>query len=152
MIKGRQTLLNNLVFVPTTKLKVEGHTTSFTEELAVDLPIGLEVVGENLIKVTVKVGLQGNVRQFEIVPKFINLNPDFIVNSLTPSTIKVVVIGSEEQLKNLNKNDIKLNLDLSSVISGPNSIELSPAQISVPDGIRIESISVSRVEVIVAKQ
>lgn len=152
MIKGRQTLLNNLDFASTTPLRVGGRTSDFTEEVAIDFPNGLEMVGENIIKVRVRVGLQGNVRQFEITPRFVNLNPDFTVNSITPETIKVVVLGSEEQLKNLNKNDIQLNLDLSSVITGPNTVELSPAQISVPDGIRIESISATKVEIIVSRQ
>ncbi|MFH0905562.1 MAG: CdaR family protein [bacterium] len=151
MVRGNQKTLDQLAYLVSTPISLSGRTSSFNDQAAVNLPSGVEVVGENLVMVRVVIGSAQDTKQISIVPKYTNVTEGFSVTRVNPISIKVVVAGDSPALQKLTRNDIVLTLDLQGALSGANAIDITPAMFSAAEGLSVVSFEPAQVEVILSR-
>lgn len=150
-VRGQQTILDGLTSLTSTPINLANHRSSFNDQVAVNLPSGVEMVGENLVMAHIVVGSSEGTRQFDITPEYVNVTEGFSVTASTPSTIQVVVSGDPKLINQLKRSDIKLNLDLAGTLSGPNTITITPAMFSLPSNFQVVSFTPDQVEVVLTR-
>jgi len=151
MVSGTQRKLDQLSYLFTTPINLNGKTKSFKTQVAANLPNGVKVVGENLVLVNVIVQSSEGTRQISIIPAYINVTEGFGVTNINPSSIKVMVAGNPEILKGLSRSQVKLNLDLQGALSGANFVDISKGMFEVSEGLSVVSFEPNRVEVILSR-
>ncbi|MFA5009728.1 MAG: CdaR family protein [Patescibacteria group bacterium] len=150
-VRGPQQILEALSSLSSTAINLSDHRSDFNEQVAVDLPSGIEIVGDNLIMAQILVGSSEGTRQLEIVPQYVNVTEGFSITATNPASIQVVVSGDPKAVNQLTRQDIKLNLDLKGTLSGANQIVLTPAMFSAPPNIQIVSFTPDKVEIVLTR-
>ncbi len=150
-VRGPQKNLEGLIFLSSTAINLSDHRESFNEQVAVDLPNGVEMVGDNIIMARVIIGSSEGTRQMDIVPQYANVTEGFGVTTIAPTSVQVVVSGDPKTINQLKRSDIKLNLDMKGTLSGTNQITITPAMFSVPANIQIVSFTPEEVEVVISR-
>ncbi len=150
-IRGPQKNLEKLASLSSTVINLSNRRKNFNEQVAVNLPNGVEIVGENLIMAQVTIDSSGGTRQLDIVPQYANVTEGFGVTTITPASVQVVVSGDPKVINQLKRSDIKLNLDMKGTLSGTNRITITPAMFLVPANIQVVSFTPDRIEVVVSR-
>lgn len=150
-ITGNQRVIGALANLISTPIKLTSRDATFSEQVSLDLPTGVKVVGENLINARVIIERSEISREFNISPEFINVTEGFGVTAITPRSIKVVVVGEEAVLANLKRTDIKLNVDLQRLLTGSNQIPLTAGMFNLPAGVGVGSFTPDTIEVILSR-
>lgn len=150
-VRGPQQALNKLVSLSSSKIDLTNRRTSFSEQVAVDLPDNIEVVGENLVLAHVVIGSSEGTRQFDVIPQYVNVTEGFGVTTISPASIQVVVSGDPKTINQLKRTDIKLNLDLKGTLSGSNQITITPAMFSLPPNFQVVSFTPDKVDVVLTR-
>lgn len=150
-VRGHQKQLQDLVFLITTPISLTDKTNSFYDQVAIDLPHGIEVVGENLIHTHVLVDSAQGTRQMSVVPKYVNVTEGFSVTTIKPSSVQVVLSGDPDVIRQIGRGDVVLNLDLQGALSGTNSIEINPAMFVTKEGLVVVSFAPKSVEVVLSR-
>jgi len=150
-VKGPQKTLDALVSLSSTPISLNNRRASFNEQVAVNLPDGIEMVGENVVLAHVVLGSSEGTRQFDIMPQYINVTEGFGVTTINPASVQVVVSGDPKTINQLKRTDIKLNLDLSGTLSGSNTVTITPAMFSLPPNFQVVSFTPDKVEVVLTR-
>ena len=150
-IRGPQSILDTLDSLTSSAINLTDRRSSFNDQVAVNLPDGVELVGENLIMTHVVIGSSEGTRQFEIVPQYTNVTEGFGVTAANPASIQVVVSGDPVTINQLARSEIKLNLDLKGTLSGTNKITVTPAMFNLPLNLRIVSFTPDLIEVVLSR-
>ena len=151
LVSGTQQALDQLANLTSTPIQLGGHTSSFTDQVAVDLPSGVTLVGENLILATVAIESSQGTKQFTLVPQYINVTEGFSVTAASPASVRVVLAGAPETLKDLQRNDVVLHLNLQGALSGANMITIDQGMFTTPRGVEVVSFAPERLEVILSR-
>ena len=151
IVRGHQKQLQGLMFLTTTPISLTDKTNSFYDQVAIDLPHGIEVVGENLIHAHVLIDSAQGTRQMSVVPKYVNVTEGFGVTTIKPSSVQIVLSGDPDVIRQIGRDDVVLNLDLQGALSGTNSIEINPAMFVIREGIAVVSFSPKSVEVVLSR-
>ncbi|OGB73372.1 hypothetical protein A3K24_00640 [candidate division Kazan bacterium RIFCSPHIGHO2_01_FULL_44_14] len=151
LVSGTQQALDQLAYLTTTPINLNGRTKNFTDQVAVDLPNGISLVGENLILTTVTIGSSQGTKQLTVVPQYANVTEGFSVTTTNPGSIQVILAGAPEMLKGLTRNDVILNLDLRGALSGANMIEINQGMFTTPTGVEVVSFAPIKVEVVLSR-
>lgn len=102
----------------------------------------------NTVTVTLTVSKNQSTRQIDAGFKWQNLANNLKVTSADPSSVKVVVAATADQLLALNPGDITIMVDLTGFDSpGTYSIDISRANISSPTGVSVSSIVPSAINI-----
>lgn len=150
-VRGSHQQLQDLFFLTTTSINLSGKTDSFYDQVAVDLPHGVEIVGENLIHAHIIVSSSQDTKQLAIVPHYINVTEGFGVTTIDPASIQVVLSGDPEVIKQAGRRDVALNLDLQGALSGTNTISIVETMFETSEGINVVSFSPGSVEVVLSR-
>ena len=151
MVSGNQRALAALTELLSTPINLDNHHQTFTDSVAVNLPRGVKLVGDDLIKVQVSIQLAQASRQFSVTPQFVNVSEGESVTAITPKAITLVVVGEEDVLSHLHLEDIKFNVDLQRALSGTNEITIDAGMFSLPAGVSVGSFTPGTLEVILSR-
>jgi len=152
LVQGTETDLNRLRYLTTTPIQLSGHTKTFTESVAVDLPNGIETVQDNLVSAQVIIVTSADSRQFSLSPQFVNVTDGYSVTSFDPTTVQVVVSGTDQALKDLKASDITLNVDLTGSLSGTNTVKITDSMFVLPPGITLSSFTPDSLNIVLTRQ
>jgi len=150
-VRGPHKILGNLTSLFSTPINLTDRRGSFNEQVAVNLPSGAELVGENLVMAQVAIGSSEGTRQLDIVPQYVNVTEGFGVTATNPASIQVVISGDPKTINQLKRSDVGLNLDLKGTLSGTNQITITPAMFILPPNIQIVSFTPATMEVILSR-
>jgi len=132
-------------FVDTRVINLVERQEGFTEEVELNLPTGLQVIGSSLVEV--KVEIEPVVSSISLSE--IQLEPTGLASNLSavivPDKANIILTGPVPLLNTLFINDLRVLIDLTGRLPGVYSIEAEPT-LNIP-GLEIESISPATFEV-----
>jgi YbbR domain-containing protein len=139
------TLLNQLPgYVETEIIDLTDATDDIEIVLALNLPEGISVIGDNRVLVMVGVAaIEGSIT-LSLEVEVIGLFPGFNAQ-VAPDSVNVIVAGPIPDLENINPLDVRVVVDLTGYEIG--TYQFSPTVEILPDGIYLQSISPETVEV-----
>lgn len=143
--------LNTVTGVKTTAIDLVGKTADFSDQVGLEIPAGVSLVGENLITVQVKLGVSPFNKQMVLTPKYVNVTPGFKVVSVSPSTVRVTLTGPAEDLNKIDRKNVVLELDLRSTTSGDNTVNIDKNMFRVPEKISVLSFDPPTFQVTLTK-
>ena len=141
------TLLDQLPgYVETETLDISGATDDIETVLALNLPEGISVIGDDKVLVMVGVAaIEGSITLSQDV-EIIGLLPG-LEAQVAPAQVDIIIAGPIPDLEGLTPGDIRVVIDLSGLESG--IYQLQPTVGILPDGIYLQSISPETLEVII---
>ena len=134
-------------FVETQPLDLNNADSNIETRLALVLPDGISVVGDQ--NVLVQAAVSPILSSISIAGKdveLLGLNPRFGAQ-ISPATVDVILSGPLPLLEKLNPEDIRVLLDLTGLGMGTHKLE-PKVEILIPD-IDVESINPTTVEVVI---
>jgi YbbR domain-containing protein len=134
-LQGGQALLDTIETVKSTPINLSNRFNDFTDQVAVDVPKGLEMRGKNLISIKVNLMTIKDTKTLILVPKFINLAEGLAVSGIDPSAVKVNLTGKADALNKLKADDVVLEVDLRGLVSGVQEITLANANFKIKDDV-----------------
>ncbi|OGB74512.1 hypothetical protein A2V68_02780 [candidate division Kazan bacterium RBG_13_50_9] len=138
-LRGDAKRLADISILSTTPIDLAGHSGDFRDKVAVDVPMGVELVGTNLVDVKIIVRTASSNRKLVLLPTYTNITEGLSVTSISPPTVTVILAGAPAQLSQLNRANTSLDLDLRGSLSGVNVVELASSMFRVPEGIEVVS-------------
>lgn len=141
------TLVRNLPgYIETEPLNLNGASQEIDTRLALVLPEGISVVGEQTVRVQVGVdSIEGSLSLSDVVINIIGLPPG-LEAVISPERLDVILTGPLPLLDKLNAADVRFFVDLTGLAIGTHQV-VPQAQIFVSD-IQVQSFNPGTVEVI----
>ncbi|MCW5876734.1 MAG: hypothetical protein KIS85_07610 [Anaerolineales bacterium] len=137
-------------YVDTMPLDLSGLDQPIVARLALNLPAGVIVVGEQQnVEVSVGVSAIETSTLLNLQVEITGLGPGLRA-SLSPQTVSVIVSGPLTTLQTLQVGDIRLFVDLTGLSSGTHL--LVPEAEVLPREVTIVSVSPSQIEVVISPQ
>jgi YbbR domain-containing protein len=135
-------------YVETSPLDLTGVKDDIDKPLPLNLPNGVEVVGDQTVLVQVGVAaIEGSVTLSGLPVQVTGLAEDLSAR-LSPEAVDVIISGPVPLLDRLTEGDMRVVVDLSGV--GEGTYQFAPKVVlSIPE-LRVESILPSSIEVVVA--
>ncbi len=134
-------------FVENIPVDLSGAKDDLEVRLPLNLPDGVEVVGEQTVLVQVGVAaIEGSVTLNNLPVEVVGL-PETLLARISPREVDVIVSGPIPLLDNLKESDVRVWLDLSE--TGEGTYQLAPRVEIRIDELEIESILPGSIEVIV---
>ncbi|MBU1557413.1 hypothetical protein KKC45_00410, partial [Patescibacteria group bacterium] len=143
-------------FVDTGEINVDGITESKTFNVEiVGLPDGVVVGGTSQISVFVEVEqyAENNVVEETVLPRRTLQVPVVITKfnasqnnkTVDPPAVTLVLEGSDEVLRDINLNNLKIDLDISEFGENSARIDIDPSTFNLPSDVKIVTITPSKV-------
>lgn len=141
------TLVRNLPgYIETEPLNLNGASQEIDTRLALVLPEGISVVGEQTVRVQVGVdSIEGSLSLSDVVINIIGLPPG-LEAVISPERLDVILTGPLPLLDKLSAADVRFFVDLTGLAIGTHQV-VPQAQIFVSD-IEVQSFNPGTVEVI----
>ncbi len=131
-------------YVETETLDISDAIDDIEISLALNLPEGISVIGDDKVLVMVGVAaIEGSVTLSQDV-EVIGLFPGFEAQ-VAPSQVDIIIAGPIPDLENLSPGDVRVVIDVTGLEPGIH--QLQPTVDILPDGIYLQSISPETVEV-----
>lgn len=136
-------------FVSTLPLDINGADDDIEARLALDLPEGVIVVGEEQ-NVFVVIGIAPIETSIvlEIPVEIIGLG-NGLEAAISPDVVSVILSGPLAVLEDLQAGDVRLLVDLSGLGTGTHLVE--PQAEILPEGVEVLSVTPSSIEVIITR-
>lgn len=150
-LKSSVKRLDGVNSIKTTAINLVGKTTDFSDELGLEIPTGVSLVGDKLVKVTVKLTNSPFNRKIVLVPNAINLGPNLKVASIFPATVDVMLSGPTDKLDTVDRKTVSLQLDVRSATSGDNTIKITKEMFRLPEGVSVISFEPASLGVALTK-
>ncbi len=133
--------------IETQPLELHGASEDISTRLALNLPEGVSVVGEQSVQVQVGIEpIQSNLTLSKIKIEIVGL-PEGMAAQVSPAEVDVILSGPAPLLDTLLLQDIRVTVDVTGL--GPGTYQLKPVvEILVAD-IVVESILPNTVEVVI---
>lgn len=140
-------LVKNLPgYIETEPLNLNGASQEIDTRLALVLPEGVSVVGEQTVRVQVGVdAIEGSLSLSDVVITVVGL-PSGLEAVISPERLDVILTGPLPLLDKLNATDVRFFVDLTGLAIGTHQV-VPQAQIFVAD-IQVQSFNPGTVEVI----
>lgn len=141
-------LVNRLPgYVETSPLDLTGVKDDFDKPLPLNLPNGVEVVGDQTVLVQVGVtAIEGSVTLSGLRIQVTGVDAEFEAR-FSPGTVDVIISGPVPLLDRLEETDVRVVIDLTEV--GEGTYQFAPKVIVAISELRVESILPSSIEVVV---
>ncbi len=142
-------LINQLPgYVETSPLDLTGIKDDIDRRLPLNLPNGVEVVGDQTVLVQVGVAaIEGSLTLSGLPVQVTNMPADMTAK-ISPESVDVIISGPVPLLDRLNEGDVRVFLDLSGV--APGTYQFAPKVNLAISELKLESILPSSIEVVVA--
>jgi len=132
-------------YVETRVINLVERQEDFSEEVELNLPAGLQVIGNSLVEVKVEIEpVVSSVSLSEIQLEATGLASNLSA-VIVPDKANIILTGPVPLLNNLFINDLRVLIDLTGRMPGVYSIDVEPA-LNIP-GLEVESISPATFEV-----
>lgn len=154
-ISGPASNLADINYLETQRISVEGLSSSKIQLISIDLPEGVNLLDDQNDQISVEIQLSNIESSKQIIAGFnyLNLGNSLKVASIEPTNINVIFSGSQEKLGNINSDQIKVNLDLSSFNqTGTYAIDLNENMISKPEGVSVITFIPSSIRIILSNK
>lgn len=137
-------------FVSTLPLDITGADADIQTRLALDLPEGVQVVGEEQnVAVTIGIAPIESSVVLDIDVEVVGLGAG-LVAEISPQTVGVILSGPLAVLENLQPGDVRLLIDLTDLGEGTHLLE--PQAEILPEDVQVLSITPSSIEVIISPE
>ena len=137
-------------YIETRIISLVEREQGFTEEVELNLPSGVQVLGSS--QVSVKVAIEPVISSVSISE--VQMGQTGLASNLTaiitPAKANIILTGPVPLLNTLFVNDLRVLLDLTGYLPGTYSIEAKPS-LNIP-GLSIESISPASFEVVISSR
>jgi YbbR domain-containing protein len=134
-------------FVETSPLDLTGVREDIDLPLPLNLPDGVEVVGEQTVLVQLSVSaIEGSITLSNLPVEIVGL-PTNLVARISPTTVDAIISGPVPLLERLTEEDVRVSLDLSEVEAG--TYQFAPRVTLSIQELKIESILPGSIEVVV---
>lgn len=141
-------LVNSMpALVETVPINLNGASADFEVDVSLNLPDGVELVGEQTI--TVKVGIapiESSINFTNIPVQVINLGANYTA-TLSPTVVDVYLSGPLYLLESYTFSDIIISLDL--IDRGSGTYQLVPVMESLSELLKVDAILPGTIEVII---
>jgi YbbR domain-containing protein len=136
-------------YVETAPLDLNGATNNIEMQLALNVPEGVLLIGNQTVAVQIEIApIEDSrpvaFRQVEVI----GLGPG-LKAQLSPTTVDVILAGPLPVLNSLQLSDVHVRIDLTGLTIG--TYQLTPVVIVAQDGITVQSILPGTVEVVIAR-
>jgi YbbR domain-containing protein len=136
-------------YVETAPLDLNGASNNIGTRLALNVPEGVLLVGDQTVSVQIDIApIEDSrpvaFRQVEVI----GLTPG-LKAQLSPTTVDVILAGPLPVLNSLQLTDVHVRVDLTGLIIG--TYQLTPVVIVAQQGVTVQSILPGTVEVVIAK-
>ena len=132
-------------YVETRVINLVERQEDFSEEVELNLPAGVQVIGNSLVEVKVEIEpVVSSVSLSEIQLEATGLASNLSA-VIVPDKANIILTGPVPLLNNLFINDLRVLIDLTGRMPGVYSIDVEPA-LNIP-GLEVESISPATFEV-----
>ena len=137
-------------YVETEPLDITGSKNDLEVFLSLSLPMGVSVVGENLVQVQVGIAaiessLTLNNMKVELIGVGENLEAMF-----SPESVDVILSGPLPDLESLRGTDVRVFIDMTDVEEGV--YQRVPQVEVLVDGLRVESVLPESIEVVITAE
>jgi YbbR domain-containing protein len=131
-------------YVETSPLDLTGASKSIVTNLALNLPSGVLLIGNQTVSVTIDIAAiedsrQVSFRTVDVIGLARGLNVQ-----LSPTTVDVILAGPLPVLNALQPTDVHVQVDLTGLTVG--TYQLTPT-VQVPEGVSVQSILPGTVEI-----
>ena len=135
-VVGDPNELDNLTFLSTKPLDVSGASGDLTATVEPDLPEGVSLARRQSFIVRVYIGAVESSEIVRVAPSVKGLAENRRA-TISPSFIEVVVSGPMPVLSTIKPQDIRVAVDVSTLVSGTHSINPT---VTIPSGLRLDSL------------
>jgi YbbR domain-containing protein len=146
-ISGKSSALSGIQFLETEDVNVASKTQTFTRTVNLKVPDGIQVQDNSQVSVTVEVTSVTKQKSLNAEVLFVGIGSGLKVVSKAPTTVTVVVSGSESVINALSDNDVKIQIDLQGKTTGTFNISLSNSNIRTPSNVKTQSFNPQSVSV-----
>jgi YbbR domain-containing protein len=145
---GSPTALNKIPgYVETTAIDISGAGEDISQQVRLNLPNGVAVLGEQAVLVKINVAaIQGGLTvQRELVIQ--GLAEGYQART-SPDTVDVILSGPLPRLETLRHGDVAVILNLYGLEAGTHQVT---PKVLIPEGIVVESVLPTTIEVLIAR-
>lgn len=134
-------------YVETTPIDLTNAKDDVDVRVALNLPTGVSVVGDQTVNVVVGVAaIEGSLTLKDMRVEVINLGPRLAAR-LSPNLVNIILSGPLPLLDKIQSGDVRIIIDLAGVTSG--TYQLAPrVELAIAE-LRVESILPGSIEVVV---
>ena len=136
-------------YVETEILDISEAIDDIETVLALNLPEGISVIGDDRVIVMVGVAAIEDSVTISRDVEIIGLRPG-LEAQVAPQQVDIIIAGPIPDLENITPVDVRAVLDLSGLEAG--TYQLAPVVEILPDNIYLQSVSPETVEVIIQEQ
>ena len=142
-------LVKNLPgFIETLPLNLSDASEDMVVSLPLDLPSGMTVVGESVIKVTVSIApIQGSVTLADLPVEIVGLDPQLSA-VLSPDRVDIILSGPLRTLDELIPGNVRIFIDFTDSEEGTYQLEPS-VEVNI-QGVLVRSLLPATIEVVVS--
>lgn len=146
-ISGKSSALSNIQFLETEGISVASKTQTFTRTVTLVAPEGVQIQDTSSVGVTIEITSVTKQKSLNAEVLFVGVGNGLKVTSKAPSTVTVIVSGSQSVVDALKDGDVKIQIDLQGKSAGTYNINLSKSNISAPSNVQIQSFNPQSVSV-----
>jgi YbbR domain-containing protein len=148
---GNLSLIESLPgYVETMPLDLSGASDNIETKLALNLPSGVTLIGDQTVSVQVEIVPIEGSRPVAFLPVEVIGLAAGLKSQLSPTTVDVILSGPLSVLESLSSSDVHVKLDLTGLTSG--TYQLTPTVTVDKQGVTVQSILPGTVEVILTKE
>ncbi|MBS4534130.1 hypothetical protein GOQ29_00700 [Clostridium sp. D2Q-14] len=151
-IKGSEDVVKDIDVVKTKPINISQENNSVENEVELELPEGVYLASDVKPKVTVNISKEERKTfefdKEEIEGRNINEDYEFKLNESEngKDKIKITIIGQKNQIKDIEKEDLKVYMDLKDLSVGNHAVGI---EVEFPDDIEIEEINPDTLDIII---
>jgi YbbR domain-containing protein len=140
---------NMPAYIETVPISLNGVRESFESVVALNLPEGIQVVGEQNVTVTVGIAaIQSSIQLVDVPIEAVNVASGLKV-TLSPDRVNLYLSGPLYLLEHLNVANIKVTVDLEGKTAG--TYQLTPSVDLGYEDLELDSILPATVEVVLSR-
>lgn len=134
LVRGAPSALNALTLAETEQINITGLTSSFTQQVSLELPDGITLDQGQSLFVTVEIEPIFDTANFKLTPTTIGLDPPKeLVEKL--ESVSFVLYGPVPTLASLSEEDLQVTVDLTDLPTGSHLVE---PMVIVPTDLDLE--------------
>lgn len=147
---GNLSLIESLPgYVETMPLDLSGASDNIETKLALNLPSGVTLIGDQTVSVQVEIVPSEGSRPVAFLPVEVIGLAAGLKCQLSPTAVDVILSGPLPVLESLSPSDVHVQVDLTGLTSG--TYQLTPIVTVDKQGVTVQSIQPGTVEVTITK-
>ena len=148
-ITGSYEILSKIYQVETAPIDITGITESYSTQVALVPPEGVNLLYQPVVKVLVQIEAIAITKNFVDIPlTVVNLAEEKQV-VLKPDKVQLTVKGSREEIEALEKSAVRAFVDVAELELGTHNLEV---KVDIPKNLQLLKVEPNKVEVKISKK